>query len=297
MALCALCLKDKELAESHVIPSFIINWLKKTSVTRFIRDPRHGNRRIQDGYKLPLLCYDCEGIISTYENSFNLKIFQVFIKQYLDLSGRIIKDGYLHYEEWLEKFIISIAWRSFKSNFYINYPEDFSKSMIDRIDSLLERWRKYLLGESNYYGNITNYLLFLRNIHEGTGDLPEDISPKIIHYLMRTIDGALIMEENSIIGMTKLGPIMLLTAIYPNKIIGYPNSIIRKSGQIKIEQVWSNAKLNRYIFVDRPNELDKLLIKTERQQAQVDKAFEKNKDRTNETMTIHVIRSDMENKT
>ena len=253
MALCALCLKDKELAESHVIPSFIINWLKETSVTGFIRDPRHKNRRIQDGYKLPLLCYDCEGIISTYENSFNLKIFQVFIKQYLDLSGRIIKDGYLHYEEWLEKFIISIAWRSFKSNFYINYPEGFSKSMIDRIDSLLERWRKYLLGESNYYGNITNYLLFLRNIHEGTGDLPEDISPKIIHYLMRTIDGALIMEENSIIDMTKLGPIMLLTAIYPNKIIGYPNSIISKSGQIKIEQVWSNAKLNRYMFVDRPS--------------------------------------------
>ncbi len=256
-----------------------------------------GNRRIQDGYKIPLLCNDCEGIISKFENSFSLKIFQVFTNQYLDLSGRIIKDGYLQYGNWLNKFIISVVWRSFKSDLYTDYPKGFSNNMVDRVDSLLECWRKYLLGESNYCGNITNYLLFLRNIHDGTGELPEDISPKIIHYLMRTIDGSLIFDDNSSLVMTKLGPIMLFTAIYPNKIDGYPDSIIRKSGKIKIEQNWSNAELNRYIFVDRPNEWDKMRIKTIGQQEQVDKAIEKNKKRMNETMTIPVVKSDMENKT
>jgi hypothetical protein len=294
MPTCALCLKDKELADSHVIPSFIIRWLKKTSVTGFVRNPMNGNQRIQDGYKVPLLCSDCEGIISRYENSFNQKIFKTFTENYLELNGRIKQDGYLQYDEWLNKFIISIIWRSFKSNYYVDYAGDLSKGMPDRIDSLLKRWRKYLLGESGYYGKITNYLLFLRNIHEGTGSLPEDISPRIIHYLMRTIDGGLIVGPKEVIGMMKLGPIMVMTAIYPDKIAGYPNSIIKRRGKIKIEQIWDNPTLNRYLFVQRPNEFDKLTIESDHHEAQINKALAKNIDRLNDTMTMHVIKSDME---
>lgn len=294
MPVCVLCLKDKELADSHVIPSFIIKWLKRTSLTGFVRDPMNGNRRIQDGYKQPLLCFDCEEIISRYENSFNQKLFKPFTENYLEKNGKIKQDGFLQYGEWLNKFIISILWRSFKTNMYVDYPGDLSRGRIDRVDSLLKRWRKYLLGESEYYGNITNYLLFLRNIHEGTGSLPEDISPRIIHYLMRTIDGSLIVGPEVFIGMTKLGPIMVMTAIHPEKIDGYPNSIIKRRGKIKIEQIWSNAALNRYLFVQRPNELDKLRIGSDRHEAQINKAFEKNIDRLNDTMTMHVIKSDIE---
>lgn len=294
MPICELCLKEKELAVSHVIPSFIIRWLKETSLTGFIRDPMNGNRRIQDGYKTPLLCFECEGIISRYENSFNLNIFKPFTENYLEKNGRIKQDGFLQYDEWLNKFIISIIWRSFKTNYFIDYPGDMSTGMVDRIDSLLRRWRKYLLGESEYYGKITNYLLFLRNIHEGTGDLPEDISPRIIHYLMRFIDGSLIVGPKEVIGMMKLGPIMVMTAIYPDKIDGYANSIIERRGKIKIEQIWSNAALNRYLFVERPNELDKLRIESEEQEVQINKALERNIDRLNDTMTMHVVKSDME---
>lgn len=296
MAKCALCLVEKELAESHIIPSFIFKWLKDTSVTGFIRDLRHGNRRTQDGYKTPLLCLDCEGIISRYENAFSLNIFKEFTGNYLDLSGRILKDGFLEYEEWLDKFIISIVWRSFRANFFTGYPEGLSIGILDRIDYLLEKWRRYLLGLSDNNGKVTSYLLFLRNIHEGSGDLPDDISPRIINYLMRSIDGALIMGKNLVIGMMKLGPIMIITAIQPSKIAGYPNSIVLRRGRIKIEQVWSNGVLNRYLFVDRPNELDKLRGKTMRQQEQVDKALEKNIDRIDETMSMHVLKSDMEKK-
>ena len=294
MSICALCLKDKELAESHVIPSFIIKWLKDTSVTGYVRDARHGNKRIQDGYKPRLLCYDCEQIISGYETKFSDNIFRPFTKDYLELNGKIKKDGYLQYGEWLNKFIISIVWRSFKSNFYTNYPMGMRTNWVEGIIALLERWRRYLLEENNYCGNITNYVLFLRNIYEGTGELPEDISPQIVHYLMRTIDGALIMDEKTIIDMNKLGPIMTLTALYPNKITGYPNSIIAKTGKLKIEQVWSNAVLNRYLFVDRPNELDKLRVKTPKQYEQVDRAFNKNLSKINTTMTINVINADKE---
>ena len=254
----------------------------------------HRNRRLQDGYKTPLLCLDCEGILSRHENSFNLNIFKEFTENYLELSGKIKKDGFLQYDEWLNKFIISIIWRSFKTDFFVDFPGDLSKGMVDRIDSLMKRWRKYLLGESDYYGKVTNYVLFLRNLHEGTGDLPKDISPKIIHYLMRTIDGTLIVGPKTVIGMTKLGPIMVMTTIYPDKIAGYPNSIIKRRGKIKIEQIWDNPVLNRYLFVQRPNEFDKLGIESDQQEAQINKAFEKNIGRLNDTMTMHVIKSDLE---
>ncbi len=294
MSICSLCLKDKELVDSHIIPSFIIRWLKNASLTGFVRDINNSNRRIQDGYKLKLLCHGCEEILSNYETKFNLNVFKVFTEKYLDLNGKICNDGYISYEKWLNQFILSIVWRSFVSDFYTSYPGEISKDIFGKIRCLLETWRKYLLGESESYGDINNYILFLRNIHEGKGDLPEDISPKIIHYLMRTIDGALIYDDNTIIDMNKLGPIMTLTAIHPSKIVGYPDSIVKKSGKIKVQQIWSNGELNRYLFIDRPNEIDKRRAKTSRQQEQVDNAIQKNIDRINDTMTMHVLKSDIE---
>lgn len=296
MPICALCLKDKELEESHIIPSFIINWLKRTSLTGNLRNPMQNNRRIQDGYKIPLLCRDCETIFSNYESIFNINIFKKFTEQYLGLNGKIKKDGFLSYDEWLNKFILSIVWRCYKSNYFNNYPDDMPNKFVKKIDNLLETWRRYLLNESPIRGDATNYLLFLRNIHEVTGELPEQMSPYIIHYLMRSIDGTIIFDKNLVVNMNKLGPIMLLTSINPNKITGYPDSIVRNHGKIQIEQTWSNAKLNRYLFIQRPNEIDKLRVKTTRQQKQVDKAFSKNIDRIDGTMTMHVIKSDSEKK-
>jgi len=122
------------------------------------------------------------------------------------------------------------------------------------------------------------------------------MSPQIAHYLMRTIDGALILGKDLVVAMMKLGPIMTLTSIQPTEIEGYPNSMIGRTGRIDIEQMWSNGKLNTYLFVVQPNEMDKLRIKTERQKAQVDQAFEKNKGRIDKTMSVHVIKSDIEKK-
>ncbi len=91
--------------------------------------------------------------------------------------------------------------------------------------------------------------------------------------------------------------IMTMTSIQPRKIRGYPNSMIDRTGRINVEQTWTNGELNNYLFVVRPNELDKLRPKTEAQAAQVERALEKNKDRIDRTtMTMHVIKSDVEKK-
>jgi hypothetical protein len=179
---------------------------------------------------------------------------------------------------------------------FIGYPEDVSVALRHRMAHLMEKWRAYLLGDSENYGKVTNYVLLLRNIHEGTGELPDDISPKIIHYLMRTIDGALIMGDDLSVAMAKMGPIMTLTAIHPGTLPGYPNSKIGRKGKLKIEQVWSNGKLNHYLFVQRPNELQQLPGKTDSQWAQINKSLQKNQDRVETTMTFPVVKSDSEKK-
>ncbi len=180
MSICALCQADKRLATSHVIPSFVFKWLKETSATGFIRDVRHGNRRAQDGFKTPLLCHSCGGILSRIENSFKVGIFQEFTERHIDLSGRIVEGGSLPYEEWLNQFIISVVWRSFKSHFFRGYRGDIPKELLDKISALLEKWRRYLLGESDKHGNVANYLLFMRNFYEGSGELPPETSPYIL---------------------------------------------------------------------------------------------------------------------
>lgn len=290
---CALCKKDKKLCESHIYPKFVIKWLKDTSLTGHLRNPNDSNRRIQDGYKLHLLCNDCELIISKYETAFNNKIFKPFTEQHLDVAGRIIYDGYIEYDDWLKKFCISVAWRSFVSNYYTDYPVGFSEAVINRINYILEKWRSYLLGDSKDFGDTTSYLLFLRNLDDGEGELPPDISPNINNYLIRFIDGALIYDDKILIDMSKLGPIMFLTSIIPGEIDGYPNSKINNVGIIKIEQNWTNAILNRYLFVERPNEIDQLRIITEKQYEQIQKSINKNIDRIDKAMTLHVIKSDI----
>lgn len=243
---------------------------------------------------MPLLCGDCEELLSKDENCFNKHIFSIFTKEYINLSGKIIKDGCLEYGEWLNRFIISIVWRCFASNMYVDYPNTLKQNERDKINFIVEKMRKYLLKETINYGNISNYLLFLRNLNDGTGNLPNDISPHINHYLLRIIDGVLFVDNKSILAMGKLGPIMLLTSIKPNKLYGYPDSHILNSGKIQIAQNWNNAELNRYFFVDRPNEIDELGVETQRQTEQINRAVHKNLDRIDKTMSLHVIQSDLD---
>ncbi|EEG87761.1 hypothetical protein PROPEN_00062 [Proteus penneri ATCC 35198] len=66
---CALCDSDNiELQLSHIIPKFVYDWLKETSITPFIRDIKNVNIRHQDGDKQYLLCNVCEKKLAVYEN-------------------------------------------------------------------------------------------------------------------------------------------------------------------------------------------------------------------------------------
>lgn len=87
ISICYLCKKEAILQESHLIPSFVGKWLKKTSITGYFRQSINPNLRKQDLLKQHLLCKDCEIMISKYEDKFFEDIFFPYVNEELDEWG------------------------------------------------------------------------------------------------------------------------------------------------------------------------------------------------------------------
>ncbi len=110
--ICKLCNKKAELRNSHLTPKFVISWLKKTSVTGYLRQAINPNLRKEDMNKKYLFCNDCEQLLGKYESQFAKKIFFPFVEKELNEWGS--QTGNIptfNYEEWLLKFIISLQFR------------------------------------------------------------------------------------------------------------------------------------------------------------------------------------------
>lgn len=72
MTLCPLCLCERDLVVSHIIPGFLYGPIRNEKnqllqLTGFGK----GHRIVQDGFKQPLLCGDCDGKLNSwYEQPF-----------------------------------------------------------------------------------------------------------------------------------------------------------------------------------------------------------------------------------
>ena len=77
--ICKLCGKNDDLRESHFIPKFVGKWIKKTSVTGYIREKNEVQKRAQDIAKEHWLCGDCEQLFSRWEREFANKVFYPFV--------------------------------------------------------------------------------------------------------------------------------------------------------------------------------------------------------------------------
>ena len=173
---CGLCGKEKELQESHIIPSFVFKWLKESSVTGHFRHGETINKRVQDGTKHYLLCRDCEQLFGGWEDTFAKEVFMPLhqnkpIKQY----GR-----------WLLKFSTSVSWRVltfFKTYLDLNhFPDELLKSA----DKALKIWQDFLLDKLPHPEDCEQHLLPFR------GFIGEHNDPKMPNnfnrYISRSVD-------------------------------------------------------------------------------------------------------------
>lgn len=255
---CKLCLNQKELRQSHIIPSFVGKWLKNTSVTGYLRKAVKPNKRAQDIVKRKLLCSKCEGLLSKDEKIFSEKVFYPYVKKELDEWG-IAKGSVkkIEHEEWLLRFVIGLQWKALMTS------EDLTTLKIDAetqkifgqaIKTVSEGWRKYILGERMNSGESRHYVIFLQNLIAGKGLLPKDISDHVNAYLLRSVDATLAYSKKNMLLFSKMGPVALVSGIKPLVLKGMSDAQVRKKGELKTAQKLRNSQVNEFIFITRPNE-------------------------------------------
>ncbi len=137
--LCALCQNYECKEDSHVIPAFAFRWLKRRSLTGYIRGSREPNLRMTDGPKPRLLCPDCEDMFSVWEDRFAKEVFYPVHR-----DG--ITDLAFAYGDWLPKFCVSLSWRVLRHGIDSHPGLGFPHGHTGLLQPTLDVWRDYLLG-------------------------------------------------------------------------------------------------------------------------------------------------------
>lgn len=138
---CRLCVKEKELRHSHILPEFMYQNLYDTAPKRFytlkvdLENAENSKKKIeQKGIREYLLCGDCEVQLSKYENYAAETIYAKNLgnKAYIKKANVTTDEEYFTYEyagfSYLDfrNFLLSILWRVIVSKSF-NTPEIDSK--------------------------------------------------------------------------------------------------------------------------------------------------------------------------
>lgn len=113
MAVCALCLNDKELAESHVFPEFLykVMYDSKHQFNVISTDSEKPVRKRRKGIYEELLCDGCDGgVIGVYESHAANVLFHDRSLEYEEFPRGILVHG-LDYSKF-KLFQLSLLWRA-----------------------------------------------------------------------------------------------------------------------------------------------------------------------------------------
>ncbi|HEY2498171.1 MAG TPA: hypothetical protein VGK24_13995 [Candidatus Angelobacter sp.] len=232
MPSCALCLKERELRQSHIVPAFVGRYLKETSATGFVRGVENPNLRVQDLKKIPLLCGECEQLFSRWEKEFNDSAFPI-------IQGDNYKD--LRYDSWLLNFAVSLNWRvllSLKHSLIKENPH-----FADKVEKTAEAWRQFLFGENKQPGS--EHHLFVFSVPTR---VPDAAHEKLLHYMLRSIDASAMLSNKRLGMYSKLLRSFFFSPIVPSSSTGWKNTRIHAgTGKLVSPQVISMPGFGDFI--------------------------------------------------
>jgi hypothetical protein len=230
---CALCQREKDLMDSHIIPNFVIRWLKKSGATPFLRTAENPDTRIQD-YKEPMLCDDCEQILSNWEGKFAGGIFYPHIRD---------QKTSFEYGDWLQKFIISVSWRFLEADrTSLNMLDEASK---DSINQAREDWRNILIGNAPpSTEERDHHLFFLDDVESPAKNIPD----KWEFYSDRGIDATVVDSDNGVHIYFKFPQIFFVSCISPTSVDGFRGTEVSEEGEIEIPQKLTNPDWGSFLF-------------------------------------------------
>lgn len=220
MSICALCGLDRPLLESHIIPSFVFDRIKKNSPTGFLRgafqDP---NMRKQDGDKQKLLCEDCEQRFSKVEKKFAEEIFEPYHE-----TGQTSFD----YGDWLSYFICSVNWRTLHlDNVGFHAEKKWGNDALVILDTAEKTLADFLLGKRSDISHIENHVLPMFEITEKSSDLKE---PNFMFRISAFGYTLFIPSEAAYYVFANLAGVLIVTIIGKHKSEIWENTIVELRG-------------------------------------------------------------------
>jgi hypothetical protein len=106
---CRLCLKEKLLQKSHIVPEFVYKELYNNKHQLFALSGTTKAQILQKGAREPLLCWDCEQKFSRYEDYAAKTLFGPNVARGVVQGPFKVLSG-LDYRN-LKLFLLSILWR------------------------------------------------------------------------------------------------------------------------------------------------------------------------------------------
>lgn len=229
---CKLCGEKKTLRKSHVIPKFIISWIKKTG-SGFFRKAIKPNIRFQDISKLYLLCDECEQRFSDKEKYFSEQIFSPCI----DTDSK-----QFDYSEDLHYFLISVLWRILIADFDLYKKE--GKHFLKELKENEEDWRLYLLGKKSSVRSDVH--LFITDMLDG--DIP---IKHFNQYMARGIDGCVGMDHTVCFVYSKFARFCIFSQLTEYDSSKWINTKIGNGkGTLSIPQKLLDGRIGDF-FIDR----------------------------------------------
>ncbi|MBP2250470.1 hypothetical protein J2754_000779 [Halarchaeum solikamskense] len=231
---CRLCGDDRELRQSHIIPNFVIRWLKESGATPFLRGVDDPDTRIQDK-KEKLLCSECEQRIGDWEQQFASRIFYPVIRQ---------QKTDFEYDSWLKRFTISLSWRFLVSSFSAMDAWDSDEQTALR--EAEHHWRAILNGDQPLSAATRSHHLILLG---ETESVPSEAPEGWEFYSSRGIDASVVTVDDGIYIYSKFPQMFLLSCVDPPSVDGLGEARIEQTGTIETPQVvhspWSKIPFRR----------------------------------------------------
>ncbi|WP_198290648.1 hypothetical protein WKI13_13170 [Teredinibacter turnerae] len=204
--ICKLCKNESNLRESHILPKFIGKWIKKTSITGYLREHNELEKRAQDTAKEYLLCAECENLFSAWERNFANRIFYPFVDRDEDSAN---------YEDWLAKFCASLSWRTLVFIMSKNKSEERSEDYNFQIESARIHLEKFLLGQVDNLNKYEQHLYPLDRIEYTTSP---GMPPNINRYFLRTTALDIVGNNVGTFIYTKFPKFILLGVVKSNEL-------------------------------------------------------------------------------
>lgn len=274
---CRLCGRTAELRESHLIPKFVFDWMKRTG-SPYLPVSGQPNRRAQDGRKYPLLCGDCEQRFSVREGWFAGNIFA----PYLERGATSFP-----YDESLYYFLLSVLWRVLQDDLADvgpDHPHYF------RIQVAEHEWRTYLLGGP--VPSMNNEVhLFVTDIHS-SGD-PSPVA-NFAQYFARAVDHTVASSASRCFAYAKFARFIVIGGISgldPELFVG--TRVIPVRSTLTIPQELRDGLVGEFML-DRARTLNQMVAlgTSPNQKAKIAEAFKNDASRIVASDLGAVLRAD-----